>query len=149
MSLLFPRAARTDTKETIGVTFGAFDLLHPGHIEFLERAKIECDKLLIGLHSDPSVERSNKNKPTQTILERYIQLRGCKFVDQIIPYDTEQDIINILTIFGISKRFLDDNYKNDEYTGKKICEELNIEVVFFARGHNWSSSELRQRLKEV
>ena len=87
------------TDDVVGITFGAFDLLHPGHLIMLEQCKEFCDNLVVGLHTNPSIERPNKNEPVQSIFERFVQLKACRFVDEIIPYDTEQDIINILTSF--------------------------------------------------
>lgn len=131
----------------VGITFGAFDLLHPGHLYSLYEAKTKCDELIVGLHTDPSVERISKNKPVQTTYERYLQLASCKYVNCILPYDTEQDICNILHTFAdINKYFLGEEYKDKEYTGKQICIDKGIEVIFLPRKHSFSSTELRNRL---
>ena len=128
-----------------GITFSAFDLLHSGHIAMLEEAKSKCDYLIVGLHTDPTIDRPAKNRPIQTTLERYLQLKGCKYVDEIIPYDTEQDLLNILKIIKPDIRIIGQEYKDREFTGK----ELPIEIYYNSREHNFSSSELRGRLKNV
>jgi glycerol-3-phosphate cytidylyltransferase len=111
----------------VGITFSAFDLLHAGHIKMLEDAKRQCDYLIVGLQTDPTIDRPEKNKPTQTVVERYIQLKGCKFVDEIVPYATEQDLEDILRSFKIDVRIVGDEYKSEtspeEITVKK--KELN------------------------
>jgi glycerol-3-phosphate cytidylyltransferase len=131
-----------------GFTCGAFDLLHAGHVEMLRECKNECDYLIVGLHSDPSIDRpKKKNKPVQSMYERYVQLRGCQYVDEIIPYDTEHDLINILAMEPIDIRFVGMEYKDTILTGQDICEKRDIETIFNTRLHTFSSSELRSRLK--
>lgn len=125
-----------------GFTCSAFDLLHSGHIAMLEEAKTKCDYLIVGLHTNPQIDRREKNKPLQTVLERFIQLKGCKFVDEIIPYDTEEDLYNLLQIFRPDIRILGEEYKDKQFTGY----DLPIEVYFNIRRHNYSSSKLRQRI---
>lgn len=132
----------------VGFTCGAFDLLHPGHLYLLSRCADECDKLIVGLHTDPSIERPTKNRPVQTTLERYYQLMSLRFVDEVIPYDTEQDLINFLATKSIHKRFLGSDYSFSQITGEAICHERGIELVFIPRLHSWSSSELRERLNK-
>ena len=105
--------------KVIGFTCGSFDLCHPGHLIMLEQCKKLCSYLIVGLHTDPSIERVNKNKPIQSIFERFIQLKTCKYVDEIIPYDTEKDLCNILSIYDINKRFLSEEYINT-YNNKYI-----------------------------
>lgn len=134
-------------KEKIGITCSCFDLLHAGHIKMLEDAKKRCDKLIVALQTDPTVDRPGKNKPVQSIVERYIQLEGCKWVDQIVPYTTEKDLEDILLSFDIDVRVIGIEYRNKPFTGKDICEDRNIELVYNTRDHNWSSSELRKRIK--
>lgn len=128
-----------------GITFSAFDLLHPGHLLMLKFAKENCDHLIVGLHTDPSIERKNKNRPVQTTYERFLQLQGCKYVDEIIPYDTEQDLINILMTRFPDVRILGADYEEKDFTGKKECEHL-IEIIYAERMHSFSSSGLRKRL---
>lgn len=132
-----------------GITFGAFDLLHAGHIHFLKSCKEHCDELIVGLHSDPSIERTTKNSPIQTIFERHTQLMGCRYVDEIIPYDTEVDIENMLNVFELHRRFLGTDYVDKKCTGHDICIEENIELVYIPRFHNYSTTELRDRTRWV
>lgn len=128
----------------IGITFSAFDLLHAGHIKMLEDAKRQCDFLICGLQTDPTLDRPEKNKPAQTVVERYMQLKGCKYVDQIVPYATEQDLEDILRSFKIDVRIVGDEYKEKNFTGRSYCEEKGIELYFNSRDHRFSSSGLRK-----
>ncbi len=128
------------------ITFSAFDLLHAGHIKMLEEAKSNCDYLIVGLQTDPTLDRPEKNKPTQTVVERYIQLKGCKFVDEIVPYATEQDLEDILQSFQIDIRFIGDEYKEKNFTGRTYCEEKGIELYFNSRDHRFSSTVLRREV---
>lgn len=132
----------------IGITFSAFDLLHAGHIKMLEEAKRECDYLIVGLQTDPTLDRPEKNKPTQTVVERYIQLKGCRFVDEIVPYATEQDLEDVLRSFKIDVRILGDEYKDKNFTGRAYCEEVGIELHYNRRDHRFSSSSLRKEVAE-
>jgi glycerol-3-phosphate cytidylyltransferase len=128
----------------IGITFSAFDLLHAGHIKMLEDAKEQCDFLICGLQTDPTLDRPEKNKPTQTVFERYMQLKGCKHVDKIIPYATEQDLEDILRSYKIHVRILGDEYMYKNFTGRAYCEEKGIELYFNRRENRFSSSSLRR-----
>jgi len=130
----------------VGITFSAFDLLHAGHIKMLEEAKRQCDYLIVGLQTDPTTDRPEKNKPTQTIVERYIQLKACKPVDEIVPYATEQDLEDILRSFKIEVRIVGDEYKDKSFTGRVYCEEKGIELYFNTRDHRFSSSGLRKEV---
>ncbi len=130
----------------IGITFSAFDLFHAGHVKMLEEARRNCDYLIVGLQTDPTVDRPEKNKPVQTVVERYIQLKGCKFVDEIIPYATELDLEDILHSFKIDIRFIGDEYKDKKFTGRDYCEENGIILVFNQRDHRFSSSDLRRQV---
>jgi len=130
----------------VGITFSAFDLLHAGHVKMLEEAKRQCDYLICGLQTDPTIDRPQKNKPVQTIVERYIQLKACKHVDEIVPYATEQDLEDILRTFKISVRIVGEEYKDKEFTGKIFCEENNIELFYNKRSHRFSSSGLRKEI---
>jgi glycerol-3-phosphate cytidylyltransferase len=127
----------------IGITFSAFDLLHAGHVLMLEEAKTQCDYLIVGLHVDPSKERPEKNKPTQSVFERYTQLAACRFVDEIIPYETEDDIFTILEHFDVDLRIIGEEYQDLYYTGKDI-----VPVYYNKRQHNYSSSNLKQKIYE-
>lgn len=130
-----------------GFTAGAFDVLHAGHIIMFEECKKNCDYLVVGLHSDPSIERSEKNRPIQTIFERYIQLRACKYIDEIIPYDTEEDILTLLLYIKPDVRFMGEDWKNKlNYSRDKLP---NLKVIYNSREHNFSSSNLRNRIKNA
>jgi glycerol-3-phosphate cytidylyltransferase len=112
----------------------------------LEEAKLHCDYLIVGLQTDPTLDRPTKNKPTQTVVERYIQLKACKFVDEVVPYATEQDLEDILKSFAIDVRIVGDEYKNKDFTGRDYCEEKGIELYFNTRDHRFSSTSLRQEV---
>ena len=131
---------------TTGFTCSAFDLLHAGHVEMLRECKEHCDWLIVGLHINPKVDRPAKNAPVQSVYERYIQLRACKHVDEIIPYETEEDLINIMAIEPINIRFVGVEYKDTYVTGQDICEKRDIEILYNNRYHGYSSTELRSRL---
>ena len=133
----------------IGITFSTFDLLHAGHIKMLEDAKKQCDFLIVGLQNDPSIDRVEKNKPVQTIVERYIQLKGCRFVDEIVPYNTEQDLEDILKSFLIHVRIVGNEYENKDFTGRTYCEETGISLYFNKRDHRFSTTSLRNELNKV
>jgi glycerol-3-phosphate cytidylyltransferase len=138
-----------DSKPVIGFTCGAFDLFHAGHNIMLRDCKTRCDKLIIGLHTDPSIDRPEKNKPIQSIYERYIQLINNKWVDEVIPYDTEYDLLSLLSTTPIDVRFLGEDYIDKKFTGDDFCEEWGIKVLFLPRRHEFSSSELRERVKNA
>jgi glycerol-3-phosphate cytidylyltransferase len=131
-----------------GITFSSFDLLHAGHITMLEEAKRQCDYLIVALQTDPTIDRPEKNRPTQSVVERYIQLKGCRFVDEIVPYATEQDLEDILRSFKIDVRIIGDEYKDKNFTGRTYCEEKGIEFYFNVRDHRFSSSSLRKEVTE-
>ena len=129
----------------IGFTCGAFDLLHAGHIVMLEETKQFCDYLIVGLQTDPSIERPSKNKPIQSVYERYIQLSAVKFIDKIIPYDTENSLIDLLQSQNINIRFVGEDYKNKTFTG----DDLNIKIQYTNRQHSFSTTSLRKRTIEL
>ena len=130
----------------VGFTCSTFDLLHAGHILMLAECKTICDYLIVGVQSDPSIDRpGTKNKPVQSIVERYVQLSAVKFVDEIIVYNTEKDLEDMLMFLPISVRIIGEEYKDKEFTGKKICEDRGIKIWYNSRTHRFSSSELRQR----
>lgn len=133
----------------IGITFSAFDLLHAGHVKMLEEAKLHCDYLIVGLQTDPTLDRPEKNKPAQTVVERYIQIKACRFVDEIVPYATEQDLEDVLQSFKIDVRFVGDEYRDRDFTGRSYCEEKGIELYFNSRDHRFSSSALRREVFEI
>ena len=125
-----------------GFTCSCFDLLHAGHILMLEEAKLQCDRLVVGLQTDPTLDRPEKNAPLQSITERYIQLAAVKYVDEIIPYSTEQDLSNLLKALPIDIRIIGEDYRDKDFTGK----ELNIPLYYNKREHDWSSSALRKKI---
>jgi glycerol-3-phosphate cytidylyltransferase len=128
----------------IGFTCGAFDLLHTGHVVMLKEAKNNCDYLIIGLQTDPSVDRQEKNRPIQSIYERFIQLSAIKFVDEIIPYDTEQSLLDLLESTPIDIRFIGEDYKKKQFTG----DYLPIRVFYTNRKHTFSTTKLRNEIKK-
>jgi glycerol-3-phosphate cytidylyltransferase len=131
----------------VGIVFSAFDLLHAGHIGMLREARANCDYLIVGLQTDPTIDRpTEKNKPVQTLVERYAQLNALKFVDEIVPYQTEEDVIDILELFQIDVRFLGEEYREKEFTGKDVCRKRGIELHFNKRDHRFSTSGLRKRV---
>jgi len=132
----------------IGITFSAFDLLHAGHIQMLKDAKDQCDYLICGLQVDPAIDRNTKNSPVQSLVERYIQLAAVKYVDEIIPYESEDDLNDILEILPVSIRILGEEYREKDFTGKDVCRRLGIELFFNKRDHRFSSSSLRKRISQ-
>lgn len=134
--------------KVIGFTCSTFDLLHSGHITMLREAKEHCDYLIVGLQTDPSIDRKEKNSPVQTIVERYIQLSAVKYVDEIIVYNTERDLEDILEMFHIDIRILGDEYRDKDFTGKDICKKRGIQLHFNKRDHRFSSSSLRKLVAE-
>ena len=113
----------------VGVTFSTFDLFHAGHVKMLEEAKSKCKYLIVGLQLDPSIERTEKNKPTQSIIERYVQLRACKYIDEVIPYVTESDLIDVLSSFKIDIRIIGKEYKEKYFTGKEYCQKKELKFI--------------------
>ena len=129
----------------VGFTCSAFDLLHTGHVLMLEDAKKHCDYLIVGLHSNPKLDRPNKNSPIQSLNERKIQLKAVKYIDEILIYDTESDLYKILEKIKPDLRILGSDYKNRDFTGK----DLNIPIYFHERNHDFSSSNLRKKFIKV
>tara|TARA_B100000959_G_C14910499_1_gene594910 strand:+ start:1040 stop:1459 length:420 start_codon:yes stop_codon:yes gene_type:complete len=127
-----------------GITFGAFDLFHAGHIMMMEEAKTVCDYLIVGLQTDPSIDRKEKNKPVQSTIERQIQLEGCKFVDEVVIYDTEADLMEILKIIEWDVYVIGEEYKNKFFTAR---DKYLDKCYFNSRPHNFSTTELRQRVE--
>ena len=132
----------------VGIVFSTFDLLHAGHVGMLREAKNNCDYLICGLQSNPQIDRKEKNAPVQTLVERYAQLNAIKFVDEIVPYETESDVIDILELFDLDIRFLGEEYREKEFTGKDICRKRGVQLYFNKRDHRFSSSGLRKRVAE-
>ena len=133
----------------IGITFSTFDLLHAGHIAMLAEAKNHCDYLIAGLQTDPTIDRPDtKNKPVQSIVERQIQLAATRYVDEIVVYETEKDLQDILLTLPIDVRILGVEYADKDFSGRKICETRGIDLVFNSRDHSFSSSNLRKRVAD-
>lgn len=129
----------------IGFTCSTFDLFHAGHIMMLKEAKDQCDYLIVGLQTDPTLDRAEKNKPVQSVFERFIQLDACKYVDEVIVYATEKDLLDILQSYDIDVRIIGEEYENKHFTGK----ELPMEIYFNKRRHSFSTTELRKRVKDA
>ncbi len=135
-----------NSKRIVGITFSTFDLLHAGHIAMLREAKEVCDYLICGIQVDPSKDRPEKNQPVQTLVERWTQLQGVQYVDEIIPYESERDVEDILQLFNIDIRIIGDEYKHGKFTGRAICAARGIEIYFNKRDHRFSTSDLRNRV---
>lgn len=134
----------------IGFTCSTFDLLHAGHITMLEEAKHHCDYLVVGLQNDPTFDRpDSKNPPVQSLIERQIQLSAVKYVDEVIVYNTEQDLRDLLLTLPINIRILGEEYRDVDFTGKDICEARGISLYFNKRDHSFSSTSLRKRVAEL
>jgi glycerol-3-phosphate cytidylyltransferase len=136
------------TNMKIGITCSTFDLLHAGHILMLEEAKQYCDYLICALQTDPTIDRPLKNKPIQSIVERYIQLEVVKYVDKIIPYATESDLIEIFKSFHIDVRIIGQDYVGKDFTAKDVCADRGIEIIYNKREHDYSTTQLRARVRE-
>lgn len=130
----------------IGFTCSTFDLFHAGHIMMLKEAKSVCEYLIVGLQTDPTIDRKEKNKPIQSIFERYVQLDACKYVDEIVVYGTEKELVDILLSYPINVRILGIEYMGKDFTGKDECAARNIELYFNNRQHSFSTTELRNRV---
>lgn len=129
----------------LGFTCSCFDLFHAGHIMMLKEAKQQCDYLLVGLQTDPTVDRPEKNKPVQSVFERFVQLQSCKYVDEVIVYATEKDLMDVLRSYPIDVRIIGEEYKDKHFTGR----ELDIEIYYNRRNHSFSTTELRNRVLEA
>jgi glycerol-3-phosphate cytidylyltransferase len=129
----------------VGFTCSTFDLFHAGHVMMLQEARTQCDYLIVGLQTDPTIDRPEKNKPVQTLLERFIQLKACKYVDEIVPYSTEKELMDILTSFPIDVRIVGEEYRDKQFTGYN----LPLAVYFNSRQHSFSTTELRQRVLQA
>jgi glycerol-3-phosphate cytidylyltransferase len=130
----------------VGFTCSTFDLFHAGHVMMLKEAKTQCDYLIVGMQMDPTIDRPGvKNKPVQTVLERFIQLQACRYVDEIIPYATEKELMDILTSYPIDVRIVGEEYRDKQFTGFN----LPISVYFNSRQHSFSTTELRQRVLDI
>lgn len=128
-----------------GFTCSTFDLFHAGHIMMLKEAREQCDYLLVGLQTDPTIDRPEKNKPVQGIFERYVQLQACKYVDEVVVYATEKELLDVLQSYPIDVRILGDEYASKSFTG----DNLDMELYFNRREHSFSTTELRQRVVDA
>ena len=133
----------------IGITFSQFDLLHAGHIAMLAEAKNHCDYLIAGLQNNAAWDRPQKNSPIQSLVERQIQLSAVRFVDEIVVYNTEKDLEDILLTLPLDVRILGVEYIHSDFTGREICEKRKIQLVFNSRDHSFSSTNLRERVWEA
>lgn len=129
----------------IGIVASAFDLFHAGHILMLKEAKTQCNYLIAALQTDPTLDRPGKNKPIQSVFERFVQLEACKYVNEIVVYDTEKDLVDLLKSYPIDVRILGEEYKDTPFTG----HELGIDCYFNKRRHSFSTTELRNRIYET
>jgi len=132
----------------VGITCSTFDLLHAGHVIMLEECKKYCDYLICALQVDPTIDRPEKNKPIQSLVERYLQLDAVKHVDKIIPYNTEEELITIFSSLDLDVRIIGEEYKDSDFTAKNICLKRGIKLVYNKRDHDFSSSSLRERIYE-
>ena len=131
----------------IGFNCSSFDLFHAGHVTMLKMEKELCDYLKVALQVDPSIDRPGiKNKPVQSVYERYIQLQGCKYVDEILVYETEADLLNLIQTQTFHIRFLSEEYRHIEVTGKQYCVDNGVEIYYHLRRHQYSSTEIRNRV---
>ena len=130
----------------IGITCSTFDLLHAGHIIMLEECKKYCDYLICALQVDPSTDRPEKNKPIQSLVERYLQLEAVSHVDKIIPYNNEEELLTIFASLDLDVRILGEEYKDKKFTGKEICQKRGIRLVYNRRDHDFSTTNLRERI---
>ena len=131
----------------IGITFSTFDMLHAGHIAMLSEAKNHCDYLIAGLQTDPTIDRPDtKNHPVQSIVERQIQLAACRYVDEVVVYETERDLIDLLLILPLDVRILGVEYENKDFSGRDECFQRGIDIIYNGRDHSFSSSSLRKRV---
>lgn len=133
----------------VGITCSTFDLLHSGHVAMLREAKTQCDYLICALQNDPSVDRPNKNKPVQNIVERQAQLAAIRYVDEILVYNTENELRDILSMYQIDVKIMGEEYRDIDFTGKDICQKRGIEFYFNKRDHRFSTSDLRKRVAEI
>ena len=136
------------SKNTVGFTCSTFDLLHAGHVAMLREAKSQCDYLIVGLQVDPSIDRKEKNAPVQSIVERQAQLSAIKYIDEVLVYSTENDLLDILNMYPIDIRILGEEYRDKEFTGKDECTKRGIQLYFNKRDHRFSTSDLRMRVSE-
>lgn len=134
-----------DINVRVGFTCSSFDLFHAGHVLMLEEAKRQCDWLIVGLQTDPTIDRPEKNKPVQSVFERFVQVSACKWVNEVVVYESERDLLNLLKSYNIHVRILGREYQDKDFTGRHL---ENIELYFNSRDHSFSTTELRNRIRE-
>jgi glycerol-3-phosphate cytidylyltransferase len=135
---------------TTGFTCSTFDLFHAGHLMMLKEARAQCNYLIVGLQTDPTIDRpAEKNKPIQSVFERYEQLKACKYIDEILVYATEKDLVDILLSYPIDVRILGNEYEHKSFTGRQECIDQGIQFYFNKRDHSFSTTELRQRVVDA
>ena len=138
------------TSDRIGITASCFDLFHAGHVLMLQEAKEQCDRLVVALQTDPTIDRpETKNRPIQSVVERQIQLAACRYVDEVVVYQTEQDLVDLLLILPVDVRVLGVEYEQKDFTGREECHMRGIELIFNSRDHSFSSSSLRKRVAQA
>jgi len=135
-----------DENMKVGFTCSTFDLFHAGHVLMLKEAEAQCDYLIVGLQTDPTIDRPEKNKPVQSVFERFVQLKGCKYVDEIVVYETEKDLLDILNSYSIDVRILGKEYQDKDFTGRHLH---HIELHYNSREHSFSTTELRGRIHKA
>lgn len=135
-----------DMNVRVGFTCSSFDLFHAGHVLMLEEAKRQCDWLIVGLQTDPTIDRPEKNKPIQSVFERFVQVSACKWVNEVVVYESEKDLMNLLKSYNIHVRILGKEYQDKDFTGRHLG---NIELYFNSRDHSFSTTELRNRIREA
>jgi len=133
----------------VGFTCSTFDLFHAGHVVMLQEAKKQCDYLIAAIQTDPTIDRISKNKPVQSIVERQLQVKACKYVDEVVVYSTEKDLEDLLKTLPIDVRILGVEYKDKPFTGKDICSLRDIHIYYNSRDHSFSSTDLRKRVYEA
>ena len=138
-----------NSKPVVGITFSTFDLLHAGHVAMLRDAKEQCDYLICGLQVDPSKDRAEKNSPVQTLVERWTQIQAVRYIDEIVPYQDEKDVEDILNMFNIDIRIIGEEYKDMNFTGRTTCTQRGISIYYNKRDHRFSSSGLRERVYNI
>jgi glycerol-3-phosphate cytidylyltransferase len=139
-----------DEGKKVGITFSTFDLFHAGHIAMLAEARNHCDYLIAGLQTDPTIDRpGTKNSPVKSIVERQIQLAACRYVDEVVIYQTEQDLVDLLLILPLDVRVLGVEYEGKHFTGRDECFQREIDIVYNGRDHSFSSSSLRKRVVQA
>lgn len=138
-----------DEKQEIGFTCGAFDLMHAGHVMMFEEAKQQCKYLIVGLQTDPSIDRPTKNKPIESVSERYFKLKAIKWIDEVVPYTTEEDLMLLLQLLPINVRTVGADYIGKDFTGKQFCMDEGIMIHYNSRAHSLSTSDIRARVAKA